>query len=348
MDHRSPVHNWCSLDLQPITDLLQARVRWTPDVRLPRLAGIATAPLAYRAAVAGTALRAGLPAAIGIPRRVVRVDPDHVADDRGRSPSAAIGVPLRRAWLAAIRRSIYASRPLDAAQTMPPIAPALHGAAVRHRRARRGDRHRDLRPRPSGAPHVARHPLGVGRAHRGRRGARRDQPPSPQQGAVAGGPPSHPPRRQPGHHDGLRRGRHRRARRLAGLGGPCSSPREGQRRSGPGRPRHRARRRHPRPISTAGPARPRLRSPADGQRRDRPRIHVAVVGSPRMPSASSGWTYSLRVRVNSLVDWLQATSATACRYRRPRRWKLPVLRDAALSPTDTPWWIVTAAIGTPA
>ena len=63
---------------------------------------------------------------------------------------------------------------------------------------------------------VARHPLRARRSRRGRRGPRRHRPPGAEQGAVAAGPPVDPARRQPGDHDGLRRRRHRRARRIAG------------------------------------------------------------------------------------------------------------------------------------
>ena len=271
VDHRPPVHQLGVL-LDPAADHRPAGGARPLDAgrpRLPRLArhlhrhGPHRVP--GRRSQGGARLRR-LPRRHRDPRRVVRVDPDHVADDRGRR------------HLAADRRAArHHGRPPPEDRWRPPglprrraddaglLLPALHGAAVRHRRARRGDRHRDLRPRPGGAPHVARHPLRVGRAHRGRRGARRDQPPGPQQGAVAGGSPGHPPRRQPGDHDGLRRRRHRRARRLA-RARPVRAqrPREDQRRPGPGRrPGHRPRRRHPRPdLHRPAPRRaPRLRSP---------------------------------------------------------------------------------------
>ena len=130
------------------------------------------------------------------------------------------------------------------------LLPAVHGAAVRHRCPGRGHRHRHLRPGPGRAPHRPRHqgsvPVG---ADRGRRGQRRHRPPGARQDPVAAGPPGHPPRRQPGDHDGLRRRRHRRAGRLA-RPGPVRPQRPGEDRRRPGprrRPGHRARGRHPRP-----------------------------------------------------------------------------------------------------
>ena len=201
VDHRSPVHQLGVLSiLQPITDLLEALVRWTQDV-LDFLGWpgifIATALIAYRAAGRVALVCVGCLAAIGILGVWFESTQTMSLMIVAVAISLLIGVPL----------GIMAGR-------HPKIDGALAASSTPRRRCRptatcssrcccstsarrRGDRHRDLRPRPSGAP--TSHGIRSGRAgSSSRRGARRDQPPGPQQGAVAGGPPGHPPRRQPG------------------------------------------------------------------------------------------------------------------------------------------------------
>ena len=77
-------------------------------------------------------------------------------------------------------------------------------------------------------------------------------------------------------------------------------------------------------------------------------VFARLTHAERFPS---GWTYSLRDPVNSLVDWLQANVRNGVPVIGGTSSISDFLVTRMLEPlrqllTDTPWWIVTAAIGT--
>ena len=77
-------------------------------------------------------------------------------------------------------------------------------------------------------------------------------------------------------------------------------------------------------------------------------VFARLTHAERFPS---GWTYSLRGPVNSLVDWLQANVRNGVPVIGGTSSISDFLVTRMLEPlrqllTDTPWWIVTAAIGT--
>ena len=215
IDHRD-THWLFSWVMQPITDTLEALYGWTEDLlNFLGWPGVfaATAVIAYRAAGKKVALVSmGCLLAIGLLGVWEEAVQTMALMAVAVGISLLIGVPLgimagRHPKVDSALRGF-----LDAAQTMPAYCYLLFTVLLFDiGAARGGDRHGDLRPGPGGAADRARHPLRPRRTARGRRSPRRHRPAGAEQGAVAPRPADHPPRDQPGDHDGLRRGRHRRA-----------------------------------------------------------------------------------------------------------------------------------------